>query len=246
MSTKQHRRSRGKQLLANFMAVAMLAGAAVMGVGAGSVGVASATLAGSNFNGLDGILDVTNGNHTVTSVADPVGNVDTTNYTNGASEPTFCPGVGTGQAPNKADIDKLSFGVEHPAGALFVYLAWHRFTPDGTATIDFELNQGTAKCSTATNTFNPLRMAGDLLITYDFQGGNSLNVSARMWTGTAQNGSWGAPSNLTSLGAAESSFGTPAGANADELFGEAVVDLAKVPGFFPPGACKNVASVYAK
>src|SRR3954469_21821731 len=169
MSPKKHWHSRGKKLLSNIMAVAMLTGAAVVGVGAGGAGVASATLSGSSFNGADGVLDVTNANHTITDRTDPVDGADTTNYTGGPKENIFCPTVGTGQAPNKADLDHLYFGVEHPAGSLFVYLGWHRFTPDGTATIDFELNQLTDVCNVPGNTQNPIRSAGDLLITYDFQ-----------------------------------------------------------------------------
>src|SRR5205814_87175 len=47
MSSKQQPHSRVKKLLSNLTAVALLTGAAIVGVGAGGAGVASATLAGS-------------------------------------------------------------------------------------------------------------------------------------------------------------------------------------------------------
>src|SRR3954454_16303983 len=244
MSPKKHWHSRGKKLLSNIMAVAMLTGAAVVGVGASGAGVASATLSGSSFNGADGVLDVTNANHTVTDQPDPIQGADTTNYSQGPKENDFCPTVSTGQAPNKTDLDHLYLGVERSGSDVFAYLAWHRFTADGTATIDFELNQSTSKCNVAGNDQNPIRTEGDLLITYDFQGGASVAINARLWVGTAQTGHWGTAESLDAT-VAEASFGTPK-VNPDELFGEAVVNLAKVKGFFSPNICKNVSSVYAK
>src|SRR5947207_8787075 len=59
---------------------------------------ASATLVGSPFNGADAVPDIA-------GTPDPIHGADTTNYSGGAKEKDVCPGVGTGTAPNKDDLD---------------------------------------------------------------------------------------------------------------------------------------------
>src|SRR3954454_13425738 len=126
MSSKQHRHSRGKKILSNIMAVAMLTGAAVVGVGVGGAGVATAALAGStSFNALDGTLGASDLAHSI-DVNDKVAPDDLTAYgSKDAKEDKVCPGF-SNSSPGKADIEHFYVGKEVTATDTFLYLAWNR------------------------------------------------------------------------------------------------------------------------
>src|SRR5689334_7763431 len=80
-------------------------------------------LAGSTFNGADGIPDTVG----VTVVPDATGGADLTNYTGPKnSDDDVCPTVATGTAPHKDDLDKMYFGTESNAAGVFIYHGWHR------------------------------------------------------------------------------------------------------------------------
>src|SRR3954452_12078727 len=101
MSPKKHWHSRGKKILSNIMAVAMLTGAAVVGVGVGGAGVATAALAGStSFNALAGALGASDLANSI-DVFDDVAPSDVTSYGSTlAKENNVCPDF-SNNAPGK-------------------------------------------------------------------------------------------------------------------------------------------------
>jgi hypothetical protein len=193
-------------------------------------------LAGSTFNGADASPDAS-----ATVVNDPTGGADTTNYSSGAKDNDVCPGIGTGTAPDKDDLDKVYFGTESNASGVFIYLGWHRISTSGTTTIALELNQSSAIAPCAPPQGNPARTAGDLLVQYDFSGGGgSVTISKSTWVGTAAAGSWSAPVTLVSPAVEDS-------VNAAGDFGEFVINATDpTVGLLPAGVCENFASAFVK
>lgn len=199
---------------------------------AGFLQPASATLPGSTFNGLDKVVDAG-----VTDITDPIQGADTSNYSNGSSEDDICPGVQTGTAPNADDLDHFYFGTESNASGVFLYLAWHRISAVGDKTIDFELNQSSALAPGCANGVTPARTAGDVLISFDFNGSGTVTLNRRLWVGTSSVGAWSAPTTLVT--------GEEASVDATGAFGEMVIN-GTVSGLFAPNTCSNFASAYAK
>ena len=196
---------------------------------------ATTTLSGSPFNGSDGVLD-TNGS---IGAHNDVGTPDT--FAGGVKEDTDCPPIDGGGAPDKSDILTgwvgNANGVVSGANHTFLYLGWSRPANEGTATIDFELDSGTESCGVGSPFVK--RVAGtDLLITYDFQGGNTVGVSVRTWASNNQGGAWSNPTTLPVTKAEASISG-------NQLFGEAVIDMTAA-GFFQPGVCKGFSSAMLK
>jgi len=172
----------------------------------------------------------------------------------GTKEDTANPTVVNGSIPpNKSDLK--AFGV-YQEGEDFLHLFWARVQdPSGTTNMDFEFNQN--KCDTvdptgnvcAGNGITPLRLAGDLLITYDLsRGGTVPTLSLREWDGSA----WGAAVSLTGSGDATGSINTSSilAADADGLggldprtFGEASIDLSAITD---PDECDSFGSAYLK
>jgi uncharacterized repeat protein (TIGR01451 family) len=199
---------------------------------------ASATLTGSHFNALDAspIGDLAAGAH---AFDDPTGNSDTSNFSNGSKEDDTCPSPATGTASPKDDVDKFYFGSEAP-GDVFIYLAWRRIATNGTTTIDFELNRSRLDPPSCSNNLNRARTAGDLLLTYDFQGSGpfTLALSMRTWIGNASSGHWSDPTDLTGL-SSEASISN------DGMFGEMVVNLTAA-GIFQTDVCDDFGNVFSK
>ena len=188
-------------------------------------------LTGSSFDATDGVLDSFGPPAQATDL--PSGTGDDS-YTQGAKEADLCPAVEFGSIPpNKDDLIHFWVSSQRTPSAYFLYLAWSRTNVLGTATIDFELNQSKGPAANC-NGVNPARTAGDLLVTYDFQGGATVGVQVRTWSGSA----WGLPVSLVSP-TAEGSI------SADQLFGELAINLTAA-GIFPPGVCRNFASAFAK
>ena len=172
----------------------------------------------------------------------------------GTKEDTANPTVVNGSIPpNKSDLK--AFGV-YQEGEDFLHLFWARVQdPSGTTNMDFEFNQN--KCDPldpagsvcAGNGITPLRLAGDLLITYDLsRGGTVPTLSLRTWDGTA----WGAAVSLTGSGDATGSINTSSilAGDADGLggldprtFGEASIDLSAITD---PNECDSFGSAYLK
>jgi len=198
---------------------------------------AKATLSGSSFDATDAspVGDLAAG---AVDLPDDFGNTDATNFSNGSTEDTICPGVSTGTAPNSTDFDHFYFGTESNASGVFVYLAWHRIDTHGTKTLDFELNQSRDFAPGCTNGYTPARTANDVLLSYDFSGGGgTVTLTQRLWVGTASAGSWGAPTALVT--------GQEASVDTTGAFGEMVVN-GTATGLMAPGVCTNFASGIAK
>ena len=179
------------------------------------------------FDATDGTLD-THGS--ISSQTDLVKDTADNSYNEGAKENDVCPVVGDGGIPPSKD-DFSNFYEGFSDGVL--YLAFERSNANGTATIDFELNQSSVGCG---NGVNKLRTIGDLLVTYDFQGGDlaSVPITIRLWTGSE----WGEPTLLTASQA-------EATISSDLLFGELAIDLTAA-GIFTPGECVSFASAFPK
>jgi len=233
----RHFRNRRRPIVASAVALVLLAAPLVVSPSAASA-AATTSLAGSPFNGTDGVNDAPDN-----GVADVSSGPSDDSYTQGAKEGDHCPAVETGSIPNnKADLTdfyvKSAPGIGTAAHD-FLYLAWDRASTNGTVTLDFELNKSN-EIKTATqgcNGVNPTRTVGDKLITYDLQGNHgamTVVLTVRSWTATG----W---DNGTTLGAssAEGSI------SSDLLFGEMVIDL-EAAGVFTAGACTNFANVFLK
>ena len=208
-------------------------------------------LTGSAFDATDGNL-VVNGDETdwcspglgvVTKNDLPSGQGDDS-YAEGAKEHDTNPPVEFGSIPNnKVDLVRTYVASETGAsGDLFVYVGWVRADDNGTGTISFELNQSGVLLS---NGVNHQRTAGDLLITFDFGGGQFESLEVNTWTGSA----WGPEVDLVATGLGEGSVNQVdvadciAGGTIDDLkFGEFSFNLTDLIG----GECRSFASVFAK
>jgi len=208
-------RKRTRRTVAVVLAVMMSLGGVVLPAGAVQ----------GRFNAQDGLLD-----RGTFSRTDLVKSNADNSFANGAKEGDLCPAVETGGIPPSKD-DFSNFYASLDGNIL--YLAFRRSDNNGTATVDFELNQSTLDCG---NGVNKVRTEGDLLITYDFQGGDLANVpiQIRTWTGTM----WSEPVLLT-ITQAQASI------SPDLLFGELTIDLLAA-GIFTAGECVSFASAFAK
>src|SRR5437764_1269785 len=195
---------------------------------------ASATIADSPFNGLDKHIDPVNLVGAVNPDT-PSGSGDNS-YVGGSKEDTTCPGVTTGSIPPNTD-DLTGFYVAtakgQTSGDTYLYLAWTRANVLGSATMDFELNKSNdlVDCNGVT----AVRTVGDLLFTYDFQGGQVDAIQYRTWGGS----SWSGPVDLLQPGVSEGSISD------DLLSGEMVIDM-EAAGIFPRNVCVNFAGTSLK
>jgi len=159
-------------------------------------------------------------------------------YKNGAAENDLCPNTENGSIPpSKADLSDFYIDAQEGSnGHTFLYLAWDRTDTNGTATIDFELNKsGEIKAPPACNGVNPTRGEGDLLVTYNFKGGQIESLEYRTWNDTTKQ--WRDAINLGSFAD---------GVISENLkFGEMVVDLEGA-GIFHEGQCVNFADAFTK
>lgn len=243
-----------------------------------AVPISLAALTGTNFDTEDGNLkndpappetdwvDVTE----IRRSDAPTGSGDDS-FTQGTKEDTADPVTEFGSIPpNKSDL--LTFGIytEETASGKFLHMYWTRVQePNGTTNMDFEFNQN--KCDPddvagsicATNDVTPVRLAGDLLITYELsRGGTQPHLFLLEWLTEAAPGDacdasnsfpcWGNRVDLSGLGAATGSINQVAipsgesdglGALSARTFGEASVDLDLV---FDENTCTSFGSAYLK
>ena len=234
----RHFRNRRRPIVASAVALVLVAAPLVVSPSPASAAPAT-SLAGSPFNGTDGVNDA----GAAYGVADVPSGPSDDSYTQGAKEDDLCPAVETGSIPNnKADLTHFYVKSAPGTGTSaddFLYLAWDRASTDGTVTLDFELNKSNEVKTAAQgcNGVNPTRTVGDKLITYDLQGNHgamTVVITLRNWTATG----W---DNGTTLGAssAEGSI------SSDLLFGEMAINLERA-GIFTAGACTNFANVFLK
>ncbi|MGW6395587.1 hypothetical protein ACWFR1_34970 [Streptomyces sp. NPDC055103] len=110
----------------------------------------------------------------VTEVRTPdnaIGNADTS-FGQGTKENTAVPTiVDGGIPPNKSDLRHFGVYQEGNTSDGFLHLYWTRVQdPSGSTNMDFELNQSRTKSA---NGVTPMSTVGDLLITYDLEGGGT-------------------------------------------------------------------------
>jgi hypothetical protein len=178
-----HRRRRFRFVGLTLAAFAALAVVFVAG--------SSANLAGSNFEGNDGNLVVTNsGNTDWVNAPNRVAGVDITpkqndnSFGQGTKEDDPAVSVVTGSIPgNKDDFTRFYAASESAANNHnYVYLAWERTNTNGTANMDFEINQKTQPDMTTPGAKTLNRTAGDLLVRFDFsQGGGTVVLTLNKW-----------------------------------------------------------------
>ena len=221
---------------AAFIAITLVFGMVSFFAGAGSSNAVASQSLGSQWNAEDGVVDTTG----VADIPDASGHADATNYNEGASEDTVCPAVQAGTAANKDDVDHVYFGVQATATTVFTYMGWHRIATNGTTTIDFELNHSGVPKSNC-NGYNPARQAGDILVTYDFQGSGpfTIDISFSRWVGTADAGTW-VPATPPLSGTAHKES-----ISADGAFGELVIDL-DAAGVLTATRCESFSGFFVK
>jgi hypothetical protein len=189
-----------------------------------------------------------------------------TAFAGGTKQDDDCPTINTGKAPNKDDLKRIYLASKVVSGHTYLMLAWVRIpqnTTSASAHIGFEFNKGTDGPCGAGSDGLVKRVAGDMLIVYDFEGGSADEpvITLRRWvtSGPCEVGSksapcWGTATNLTALGYAEAkvnTFGTVTDAIApsppDSLgtneFGEAGIDLTAAE-VFTEGTCESFGTAF--
>jgi hypothetical protein len=233
--------------------------------------IAAANLTGSTFEGNDGNLTVDKpGDTDWANVAGlnigidlPSGTGDNS-FGQGTKEDNAAVTVVSGSIPpNKSDLTRFYEASEFVNGANYLYLAWERTNVLGSANMDFEINQAATPGlgNPGAHTIN--RMAGDLLVTYDFTNGGSNPVLGLLtWVTTGSTSQcfasnslpcWG---NHVILNAGNSEGAINNGTVVDPIaqpnitlpgltFGEAAINLTAA-GVFPPGSCEAFGSAFLK
>jgi len=180
-----------------------------------------------------------------------------TGFSGGTKQDDGCPGVIGTSSPNKSDLERIYLAHKTVNNHIYLELAWVRTAQNTTspsAHVAFEFNQGTTPCGAGSDGLVQ-RTPGDMLIVYDFEGGNSSNptLTVRRWvtSGACEVGSssppcWGPAANLTASGFAEAKVNTAATAldnvapSSETLlrneFGEAGIDLTAA-GIFSSTVC---------
>lgn len=229
------------------------------------VASSSATLPPSTFEGNDGNMVVdTPGNTDWASLAGNAGLQTLVDVPSGQNDNAFGQGtkeddttvtVVTGSIPpNKNDLTRAYLYNQNIAGSSFLDLAWERAAGIGDAHVDFELDQNATQgfdaSTTGSVTLN--RTKGDLLISYDFSGSGTPDITLFTWDGTQ----WTDQQDLSALGFAEAGVNTASlsdvlnnGATVDTGdFGEASINLsdALVAAGFTPDTCQSFGSVTVK
>jgi hypothetical protein len=198
-----------------------------------------------------------------------------TGFAGGTKQDQNCPAVITAKAPNKDDLKRIYLASAVVSGHTYLDLAWVRIpqnTTSPSAHVAFEFNKGKVACGGNADGL-PRRVAGDMLIVYDFEGGSTdvPVITVRRWvdSGACEVGSstapcWGPSTNLTASGFAEAKVNTdstvldaltpPAltsnsGASVNSTlgvseFGEAGIDLTAA-GVFTAGTCESFGTASA-
>jgi hypothetical protein len=160
-------------------------------------------LSGSTFAGGDGnmLANLPNGNPNPFGTTDwenvhgqsvgvdrPSGSGDNS-FGGGTKEDNTSVTVTNGTIPpNKDDLTRFYEASEFVNNQNFLYLAWQRTTPLGSANLDFELNQhptpgfNNAFCPSGSCPLTLVRTAGDILISFLFQnGGGRPTIQFKRW-----------------------------------------------------------------
>lgn len=164
-------------------------------------------------------------------LTDAVATTSDTAFSGGVKQDDFCASTKNGKAPNKDDIVRAYLASKTVNDDVILALAWARIPQNSTsasAHVAFEFNQGETPCGNGTGLVE--REPGDVLMVYDFEGGNNpptlklsrwletepagwvgdwpwddytCEVSGSAPTGQNANGCWGHTQELTSSGSAE-------------------------------------------
>ena len=180
----------------------------------------------------------------------PTGQTDNS-FAEGSKENETNVSVGLGSVPNKkADLGRMYTSYEQFGNDVMLYLGWARNSTSGTTNFDFEVNRVTQPNLDTAGAKTLIRTAGDLLISYDFQGGaQKPTLAIREWDGSQ----WGAANPLDATEAESEvnrtaivdSLGTTPVDRAAFTFGEASINLTKA-GVFVPGVCESFGSIFVK
>jgi hypothetical protein len=196
-------------------------------------------------------------------------------FAGGTKQDQNCPAVISAKAPNKDDLKRIYLASAVVNNHTYLDLAWVRIpqnTTSPSAHVAFEFNKGETACGGNADGL-PQRVAGDMLIVYDFEGGagDAPVLTVRRWvtSGACEVGSstapcWGPATNLTASGFAEAKVNTTSSV-ADALtppalssttgtstnstlglneFGEAGIDLTAA-GVFSAGTCESFGTASA-
>jgi hypothetical protein len=196
-----------------------------------------------------------------TGIEDAAALTTDTGFAGGTKQDQNCPAVIGNKAPNKDDLKRIYLATKVVNGHTYLELAWVRIpqnTTSPSAHVAFEFNKGTNGTCASGGLVN--RVAGDLLIVYDFEGGSTdvPVLTSRRWvtSGACEVGSssppcWGPATNLSAGGFAEAKVNT-FGSVVDTIsptspasvtlgtseFGEAGIDLTGA-GIFTAGSCES-------
>ena len=189
-----------------------------------------------------------------------------TAFAGGTKQDDNCPTVNTGKAPNKDDLKRIYLASKVVGGHTYLMLSWVRIpqnTTSPSAHIGFEFNKGTDGPCGGSSDGLVKRVAGNMLIVYDFEGGatDTPVITLRRWvtSGSCEVGSksppcWGPATNLTAGGFAEAKVNTfgsvtdaiapspPESLDTNE-FGEAGIDLTDA-GVFTAGTCESFGTAF--
>lgn len=232
-----------------------------------------AALGASSFEGNDGDMTSNTATPPGNDWGNPPANIVTKpdlasgqhddSFGQGTKEDTAVPTVVDGSIPNnKSDLTQFSVASETIGLVQYMYLRWTRANTLGTANIDFEFNQSK---TLSANGVTPVRTAGDVLITFDFNGGGDptkVVLSVSKWTTSGDPAAvceasnsvpcWGKLTSLTSAGFANGAVNLVAvddpiqGFEIPEItFGEAAIDLTGS-GIVGADECNPFASAYVK
>ncbi len=235
----------------------------------------SGPLAGSTFAGGDGNLATSPTAFGATDWQNVAGLNAGIDLASGSSDNAF--GQGTKEdnpnvsvvsgsiPPNKSDLTRFYEASEFANGSNFLYLAWERTNSLGSANMDFEINQAATPGLGTPGDHTIHRMAGDLLVTFDFNnGGGRPTLGLLTWVTSGNTNQcfssnslpcWGNHINLNStdsIGAVNNldAVSDPIAPNAPRslgplTFGEAAINLTAA-GVFPPGTCEALGSAFLK
>jgi hypothetical protein len=236
--------------------------------GAPSPSQTARALSGSTFESTDGDLVVSAPGATDwgTAPALVVGRDRPTGQTDdalgqGAKEDIEAPTVVTGSIPNnKSDLLRWYVAHELNGTDTYLYLAWVRANVLGTANLNFEFNQSSVLSA---NGVTPVRSAGDMLITFDWDaGGHRISLGLLSWVTTGSAAAcfsakalpcWGHRIDLNAAAAADGAVNELAsvydpivGATLPaKTFGEAAINLNKA-GFLDPTRCVHFGRAFVK
>jgi hypothetical protein len=190
-------------------------------------------------------------------------------FTNGSAI-NDVPKIDSGSIPpSKSDLKSFGVWQEGSGAGSVLNLFWSRVQdPNGTTDMDFEFNQNfcdsvppidagstcddnTPNGGKTTINVTPVRLAGDILITYLLSsGGTNPTIKYRTWTCNGGTCAWSAATDLSSS-VAIGSINTSAipgaesdiGAQSAFTFGEASINVAAILG---TASCRTLGSAYLK